>query len=249
VSRLSQLMAAADTEAWYGRLGRARELTREAAESAKHDDANEVAANYLALEVLREAAAGNRRQSVAAADAALKLAVNQDVLAIVATGLAQAGETTRAEALAVELDKQNPLNTFTQHYWLPIIRALLELKRKNPKKAVEMLRETTPYELGLPTTAYNVVLYPADVRGQAYLVQGDGGAAAMEFQKFVDNRGLVGSFLLGALARLGLARAYALQGNTAKARVAYQDFLTLWKDADPDISILRAAKAEYAKLQ
>ena len=135
-----------------------------------------------------------------------------------------------------------------QRYWLPTIRAAVALERKDPKRAIELLKVADPIELGQPT-GLAVYLCPAYLRGEAYLMLHNGSAAAAEFQKFIDHHGLVAKFPWGALARLGLARAYAMQGNTVKARAAYEDFLTLWKDADPDIPILKEAKTEYAKLQ
>jgi predicted Zn-dependent protease len=132
---------------------------------------------------------------------------------------------------------------------LPTIRSAIALERKNPDRAVELLKEANTTELGQPTSSLTVYLCPVYMRGEAYLMLHDGTAAAAEFQKFIDHRGLVVNFPWGALARLGLARAYAMRGDTAKAKTAYQDFLTLWKDADPDIPILIAAKSEYAKLK
>jgi eukaryotic-like serine/threonine-protein kinase len=132
-------------------------------------------------------------------------------------------------------------------YWLPTIRATVEINRNNPAEAVEILQGAAPYDLGGPPPISGT-LYPVYVRAQAYLLMKKGNEAAEDFQKFLDHRGVVVNFPLGALAHLGLGRAYALQGNTVKARAAYEDFFTLWKDADPDIPILIAAKAEYAKL-
>jgi eukaryotic-like serine/threonine-protein kinase len=197
---------------------------------------------------LRAAELDNRTEAQTAVSAALKLAVNRDVQAMSALALARAGETAPADKLASELNKNYPLDTLVQGYWLPSVRAAIELERKNPGKAVDLLQSAAPYELGQPT-ALEGFLCPAYVRGQAYLMLHNGVAAAAEFQKFLDHRGAVVNFPLGTLARLGLARAYALQGDSAKARTAYLDFLTFWKDADPDIPILRQAKAEYAKLQ
>ena len=242
------LAARADTQAWYGKFKNARELTRRAMDSAEHNDAKETAALYQAESALREVKAGNKEQARAEANAALKLAPNRDVQAVVAVALAQASDTAGAEKLAAELNKTFPLDTLVQRYWLPTIRAAIAMERKDPNRAVELLKETSAIELGTPTN-FSAVLMPLYVRGEAYLAIGDGQRAATEFQKFIDHRGLVGNFSWGALARLGLARAYAMQGNTAKAKAAYQDFLTLWKDADPDIPILKEAKAEYAKLQ
>jgi tetratricopeptide (TPR) repeat protein len=161
------------------------------------------------------------------------------------------GDSNCAQKMADELQKQNPLNTKIKGYFLPTIRAAVEINRKNPAKAIEILQVAAPYELGNPDPqpVVGAMLYPVYVRGQAYLLLHQGSAAAAEFQKFLDYRGVVVNCPLGALARLGLARAYAMQGDAAKAKAAYQNFLTLWKDADPDIPILKQANAEYAKLQ
>ena len=242
------LATQADTEGWYGKLKNAHELTKRAMDSAQHNDAKESAAAYQAEAALREAEAGNREQARAEAHAALKLAPNRDVRAMAALALARAGDTAGAEKLAAELDKTFPLDTLVQRYWLPTIRAGVALERKDPNRAIELLKAASTIELGFPTSL-TIFLCPVYLRGEAYLMLHDGNRAAAEFQQFIDHRGLVVNFPWGALARLGLARAYALQGDTAKARTAYQDFLTLWKDADPDIPILQQAKAEYAKLK
>ena len=238
----------ADTQAWYGKLKNARELTRRAMESAEHNDAKETAASYQAESALREAEMGNREQARADANAAMKLAPNRDVRAMAALALARAGDTAGAEKLAAELDKTFLLDTLVQRYWLPTIRAAVALEHKDPNRAEELLKETSAIELGAPTN-FSVELAPVYVRGEAYLALGKGNQAAGEFQKFIDHRGIVGNFPWGALARLGLARAYAMQGDTVKGKAAYQDFLILWRDADPDIPILKQAKAEYAKLK
>jgi len=262
-----QLLATqADTEGWYGRLKNAHELTGRAMDSAQRNDANETAAAYQAEAALREVEAGNREQAGAEAKAALKLATNRDVREMAALALARAGDTAGAEKLAAELDKTFPLHTLVQRYWLPTIRAGVALERQDPSRAIELLKVASAIELGLPTNLL-IILCPAYLRGEAYLMLHDGNRAAVEFQKFIDHRGLVVNFPWGALARLGLARAYAVEAGLsrhgenagvkpplqpaalAKARTAYQDFLTLWKDADPDIPILKEAKTEYAKLK
>jgi tetratricopeptide (TPR) repeat protein len=241
------LTTQADTQAWYGKLKNARELTRRAMDSAEHNEAKETAASYQAESALREVEMGNREVARADANAAMKLALNRDVRAMAALALARAGDTARAEKLAAELDATFPLDTLVRRYWLPTIRAGVAMERKDTNRALELLNETSTIELGQANSF--VALVPVYVRGEVYLALGDGDRAAGEFQKFIDHRGAVGNFPWGALARLGLARADALQGDTAKARAAYQDFLTLWKDADPDIPILKEARAEYAKLQ
>jgi tetratricopeptide (TPR) repeat protein len=266
------LATQADTEGWYGKLKDAHELTGRAMDLAQHNDAKETAAGYQAEAALREVESGNRERARAEVDAALKLAPNRDVRAISALALARAGDTAGAEKLAAELDKAFPLDTRVQRYWLPSIRAGVALERQDPSRAIELLKAASTTELGLPTNL-TIRLCPAYLRGEAYLMLQDGNRAAAEFQKFIDHRGLVINFPWGALARLGLARAYAMQAGLpvaavsdrrkedggqrpplqedalAKARTAYQDFLTIWKDADSDIPILKEAKAEYAKLK
>jgi DNA-binding winged helix-turn-helix (wHTH) protein/tetratricopeptide (TPR) repeat protein len=242
------LAVQADTEGWYGKLKNAQELTERAMDSAQRNDAKETAAGYQAEAALRDVESGNREAARAEANAALKLSPNRDVRVIVALARARAGDTAAAEKMATELDKTFPLDTLVQRYWLPTIRASIALERKDPNRAIELLKVANTIELSSVTGDLTIFLCPVYVRGEAYLMLRDGGAAAAEFQKFIDHRGVVMNFPWGALARLGLARAYAMQGDTAKAKAAYQDFLALWKDADPEIPILRQAKAEYAKL-
>ena len=241
------LATQADTEGWYGKLKSARELTARAMDSAQRNEAKESAAAYQAVAALREVESGNRAQGHSAAEAAVKLAPNRDVRAIAALALARAGDKEVAEKLAEELEKAFPQDTMVQRYWVPTIRAAVALEHKDPNRALELLKIASAIELSWPTNV-STFLCPVYLRGDAYLMLHDGQRATAEFHKFIDYRGLVVNFPWGALARLGLARAYAVQGDTAKARAAYQDFLTLWKDADPDIPVLRAAKAEYAKL-
>jgi tetratricopeptide (TPR) repeat protein len=216
-------------------------------DSAEHDDAKETAALYQAEAAFREVESDYREQSRGEANAALKLAANRDVRATAGLALARAGDTAGAEKQTAELDKAFPLDTLVQRYWLPTMRAAVALERKEPNRAVELLEKTSPIELGTPSNFG--ILLPVYVRGEAYLALQDGNRAAVEFQKFIDHRGLVSNFPWGALAHLQLGRAYAMQSDTAKAKSAYQDFLTLWKDADPDIPVFIAAKAEYAKMQ
>jgi len=249
------LEAQSDTHAWYGKFQNARELARRAMDSAEHNDAKETAAAYQTELAFCEVEAGNKGLARAEANAALKLAPNRDVKAQAALALARAGDVAGAEKLAAELDKTYPLDTLVQTFWLPTIRAAIALEHEDPNRAVELLKQASGIELGLISPA----LGPAYVRGEAYLALGDGSRAAAEFQKYIDHRAVVGNFPWGARCRLGLARAYALEAQSAqgagtdaaraKARAAYQDFLTLWKDADPDIPILQQAKSEYAKLQ
>ena len=238
----------ADSEAWYGKFRSARELTQRAVESARHDDAPESAAIFLATAALREVEAGNRRQAMTDANAALKLATNRDVRAMSALALARAGQRAAAEKLMAELNKELPLDTMVQQYWLPTIKAAISLDNKDAQRAIELLQIPGPIELGQPANI-TVVLCPVYIRAEAYRTLRDGNAAAVEFEKFIEHRGIVVNFPWGALARLGVARAYALEGDSAKAKIAYQEFLTLWKDADAELPIYQQAKAEYGKLQ
>ena len=194
-----------------------------------------------------EAYFGNPQQARADAETALKVSAKRDsgVTSASALALALAGDTTQAEKLAAELSQKFPLNTRVQRCALPTIHAAVALHRGNADKALELLPGTMgPYDLGA-----TALLDPMYIRGRAYLMLHDGGAAAVEFRKVIDHPWHRTGNLVGALAHLGLARAYALRGEKAKSRTAYQDFLALWKDADPDIPILQQAKVEYAKLR
>ncbi len=240
----------ADTQAYYGRLEKARDLARRAADSAVRTDAKETAAQWLAFQGLREAELGNIPAARQGVTRALALAPGRDVKVLAALALARTGETSQSRTIFEALQKSDPSNTYLKVYWFPVIEAAIAMAQQAPDQAILALEPSLPYELGgFPPANTNGLMYPAYIRGQAYLAQRNGAAAAAEFQKFPDHAGIVQNFLLGSLAHLQLARAYALSGNTAKAKAAYQDFLTLWKDADPDVPILKEAKAEYAKLQ
>jgi len=240
-----------DTEALSGRLGKARELSRQAVESARRSDEKEPAALWQANAAIREALLGNTDAARQNAAASLALAPgSRDTGVQVALAYALAGDAVHAQSLADDHGKHLPQDTVVQSVWLPTIRAQIEMSRKNPARSIELLQAAAPYELGMLTAnGVNSCLYPVYVRAEAYLSAQQGAAAAAEFQKILDHRGLLWNCATGALAHLGLARAYAMQGETAKARAAYQDFLAQWKDADPDIPVLKQAKAEYAKLQ
>ena len=201
-------------------------------------------AQYEALGALWEAMFGNAGEARQRAESALGLSTGRDVNYPAALALVFAGDTVRAKTLAHDLDKRFPDDTLVQFNYLPSINAKLALRRKDAAKALEILRHAAPYEL-----AYEGRGYPIYVRGEANLVGHEGGQAAAEFQKILDHRAILGNSPFGALTRLQLARAYAMQGDKEKAKAAYQDFLTLWKNADPDIPVYKHAKAEYAKLQ
>jgi eukaryotic-like serine/threonine-protein kinase len=177
------------------------------------------------------------------------LSTGRDVEAASAIALGLAGDAPQATRLAADLAKRFPEDTIVQSNYLPTIHAATALQEGSAAKAIEALVRAAPYELGSPAQTLNYALYPVYLRGEAYLAAHQGSSAAVEFQKILDHPGVVQNEPIGALAHLGLARADVLQGDTAKARTAYNDFLTLWKDADPDIPILIAAKAEYARLK
>jgi serine/threonine protein kinase/tetratricopeptide (TPR) repeat protein len=243
------LAAQSDTEGYYGRLAAARDFARRAVDSAVRADSKETAALWQANGALREAEFGNAAQARQAANAALSLSPGRDVKLLAAVAFARAGDIPHARALADELEKTYPTNTTLKLYWFPIVRAAIALGNQKPSDAVVALEAVAPYEFGEPPPFQIGTIYAAYIRGEAYLASHDGATAAREFQKFLDHRGLVVNYPLASLARLGLARAYALSGDTAKAKATYQDFLKLWKDADPDIPVLKEAKAEYAKPQ
>ena len=244
------LSAQSDTEAYHGRFSNARQLSQEAVQSAKHAEALERAAEWRADEALREAEVGNTARARQSAEEALALSTGPDVQVKAALALARAGDATRARKLADKLTQDYPLDTRMQAYSLPTIAAAIEIGKNSGIQAAQILEVATPYELGGSSAGVPFLgnLYPVYVRGLAYLEARQGQQAAAEFQKVLDHRGIVRNFILGALAHLQLGRAQAMMGDKAAARKSYQDFLTLWKDADPDVPILRAAKAEYEKL-
>jgi tetratricopeptide (TPR) repeat protein len=244
------LALTSDTEAYGGHLGKARDLTQQAITSAIRADSKENAAIWQENAAVREAAFGNLAEAQQDAIAALKLEpASQSVQIEGALAFAMAGENARAESVARDLDHRFPLDTQVQSLWLPTIQAQLVLNQKNPTAAIDRLQASGRIDLGQIQFINNIsCLYSVYIRGQAYLAAGKGNEAAAEYQKILDHNGIVWNCWTGALARLGLARAYAVSGDTAKAQTAYQDFLALWKDADVDIPILKQAKAEYAKL-
>jgi len=235
-------------EGHSGHLRKSRELNRWAVDSAEHAGRMENSSSFLMDGALREAAYGNLPEARQAATLALsQVPLGQNAGAKGALALALSGDTTQAQSIMQGLARRFPQNTLVQSVVLPTVQAQIELVRKNPERSIELLRTAGPYEL--TNASLKGCMYPAYVRGEAHLVAKQAAAAAAEFQKILDHKGLVGACETDALAHLQLARAYAMQGDTAKAKAAYQDFLTLWKDADPDIPIFKQAKAEYAKLQ
>lgn len=240
----------ADTAAFVGHLGEAREFSHRAADSGERAGEKETAAVYSAVSALRDALFGNAHKARQQAITAKGHSTGRDLDYGVALAFAYAGDTSRAQALTDDLGRRFPEDTIVKFNYLPTLRAKLALNRSTPQQALKVLGISAPYELGLPTSSfYNWPnLYPVYVRGEAYLAAHRGGEAAAEFQKILDHRGIVLNEPIGALAHLQLSRAYAMSGDTAKARASYQNFLALWNDADPEIPILKQAQAEYAKL-
>jgi eukaryotic-like serine/threonine-protein kinase len=240
----------ADTRAYFGRLKESRDFSRRAVASAQQAEETEVAARDETVAALREAVFGNFMEARQRAAKAQDLSKDRDVEYGSAVALAKAGDAARSRNLADDLAKRFPEDTIVNFAYLPTLRALLALDHGQPSTAVDLLELAVPYELGDPHRRFASigVLYPVYVRGEAYLAEQKGPDAAAEFRKIIDHRGVVVNNPIGALAYLQLGRARALSGDKNKARSAYQQFLTLWKDADPDLPVLKQAKAEYASL-
>jgi serine/threonine protein kinase/tetratricopeptide (TPR) repeat protein len=234
----------ADTEAYFGRLNQARDFWRKAVDSALRAESKEAAASEQADDSLSEAELGSLASAKRKAAGALALSSGRDVKTQVALALARIGDASKAKSMVEDLEKSYPTNTLLKFYWLPTIRAVIELSNGNSTQAIVDLEGAAPYEL-----TQRGGLYPAYIRGQALLLSHNGAAAVVEFQKILDHSGIVQNAVTGALAHLQIGRAYALAGDTAKAKKGYQEFFDLWKDADPDIPILKQAKAEYGRLE
>jgi eukaryotic-like serine/threonine-protein kinase len=243
------LSAQADTEAYFGTLGKARELSRRAVDSATRSDYPEAAALWQVNDALREAEFNEVREVRINVKQALALSNGRNVKVLAALALARIGETDQAETLVNQLQRENPRNPVFTQYRLPSIKAAIALSQGNPTRAIECLEMIRPYELGQPSPSGLAPLYPAYLRGLAYLSLRNGAAAAVEFNKLLDNPGVALNFAPAILAHLELARAYVLTNDVAKARSAYERFLTLWKDADSSVSLHVAAKKEYARLR
>jgi len=242
----------ADTAAYFGQVGKARELSRQAHSSATQSQQRETAALHEAAAAVREGLFGNADEARKWAATTKQLRNSRDVqygalLALALTGDLSQGET-RLEQLADDFARRFPEDTLVEFNYLPTLRAQMAIDHHDPSKAIELLQAAAPYELGVSPASFTA-LYPIYVRGEAYLSLHQGSQAATEFQKILDHRGIVWNEPIGALAHWQLGRAYVLQGDGAKAKSEYGVFLTLWKDADPYIPILKQAKAEYAGLQ
>jgi tetratricopeptide (TPR) repeat protein len=235
------------TAAYSGRIGLARQFDRRAVALALQADGKEGAAYYETVAAIREALFGYRTEARQRAVAALRLSHGRDIEYGTALALAMAGDTQGAQTLADDLDNRYPSGTIVQLVCLPAIRGRLAIDHKDYARALEILQAAAPYELSWST--WTPSIYTAYVRGEAYLSGGQNGEAATEFQKILSHRGIVGNDPIGALAHLNLARAYAGQHDVAKAKDSYENFLGLWKDADPGIPILQTAKREHARLK
>ena len=242
------LAAQSDTEAYFGRIGNSRRLSNQAVDSATRSGLPEAAALWKVIDALTEAEFGARRAAINDVANALTHSAGRNVKVLAALTLARAGEAAKAEAIATELEVDYPKNTVLMLFRLPSIKAAIALARNDPSSALTFLEPARRSELGQPTPSGFAPLYPVYLRGQAYLMLHNGPAATAEFHKILDNPGIVLNFPLGALARLQLARAATLGEDRTAARDAYGEFLALWKDADSDVPVLIAAKAELARL-
>jgi eukaryotic-like serine/threonine-protein kinase len=251
------LSSESDTQADSGRLQKSRQLSAQAEDSAKRNDSKETAAFWQGNAALREVEFGNAAEGLKQAREALALAPGRDVKVEAALALARGGDVAAAEKLVFALNQEFPLDTLMQNYWLPTVQAAIALQRHDPAQAIVILHSSVPYELADPPPFSAGTMYPVYLRGQAYLALAEatrtssenGQHASAEFQKILDHPGVIVNFPLSALSHLGLARARALSGDIAGARTAYQDFFALWRNADPDLPILKQAKAEYAQLR
>jgi eukaryotic-like serine/threonine-protein kinase len=237
-----------DTAAYHGHFAEARDLTRRAMGVTTKLGNKEIASAFQAAGALREALAGNRATAKREAMEALALSNERDVAAVSALALAMAGDSSQAARLTADLDKRFPEDTAMQHTLLPSIRSMIAIAEGDPKRAIQTLAPHAPYDLAQTAQLVSLVLYPIYLRGEAYLAEKNGAAAAVEFQKIIYHPGLAQNELIGALAHLGLARAYTASGNVAQARAEYQLFLELWKSADPEIPLFRQAKSESARI-
>jgi eukaryotic-like serine/threonine-protein kinase len=235
------------TQTYHGRLKNARQFWQRAATSVSPAELPETVASWRVREAFLEAEVGQSIRARRLASEALEISRGRDVEVMAALTMARAGDTAGAQKLSDKLSRDFPRDTLIRFYGLPAIRAAIELRQKRPSEAVQALHAATPYEFSLTGLIPN--MFSPYLRGEAYLQSGLGKQAAMEFQKILDHPGLVENAVTGSLARLQLGRAQAMMGDKAAARVSYQNFLSLWKDADPDVPIYRQAKTEYAKMR
>jgi hypothetical protein len=251
----------AEVAGYGGQLAKAREFSRQAVVSSLSAEQKGIAARCEAAAALREATFGNAAEARQRAAAAMAFSRGSDEQFVAGLALAMVGDVAAAQSLTDDLAKRYPLDTIAQSNYLPTLRGQLALERAaNPSngeqkpveamKAVEALQPAGPYEFGVPgNSALTISLYPIYVRGMAYLQAGQGAAAVVEFQKIVEHPGAAVAESIGVLAYLGLARGFAMNGDATEAKAAYDEFFQLWRNADSDIPVLKAAKARYAKLK
>jgi len=231
-----------DTAAYHGKLREASLLSGEAVKSAHRSGADETAAGWMVNDALRRAEFGDSAGARRAAAGALTLNSGTGVKIEASLALARSGELEKARKLADDLDREFPLNTMVQAFWLPTIRAAMEIDHGSAARAIEILRSAAPYDLAETAQFSLGTMYPVYMRGLAYLKAGQGEDAAREFQKIVDHRSVVLNFPIGSLAQLQLAKAKAISHDGSGAHVACQEFLRIWKDADSDVPVLKDAR-------
>jgi tetratricopeptide (TPR) repeat protein len=236
----------ASTEAYHGHYSNYRYLSARARELAINENTLYQGSWITSRAALTEAEAGNVAQAVQLAEKGVNGTQYRAIQLILALAFARVGRTTRAHELADSINKAAPVDTLVQNYFLPAIRAAIQLHAENPAEAIKLLERTKQYDFAYPDSFRD--LYPAYIRGLAYLQIGEGSLARIEFEKLLDHPGFVGTNVIGALSHLQLARALKLSGDAAAARKSYEDFLSLWKNADPDIPIYQQAKSEYSQL-
>jgi eukaryotic-like serine/threonine-protein kinase len=241
------LLLKAQGECAHGQVHNARESYAHSATVAQAQGEKEFAAGALGAEAGCDAELGFLPEARQKMKASVALSEDKDSRSLESYLLARTGDTSGAEKLIGDLVKESPFDTLLGKIWAPVVHAIVDLQKNQLAQAVVALEPSTPYELGAPPQG--AVFWPMHIRGEALLKLKDGAKAAGEYQKILDHRGIDGTSPLYSLAHLGIARAYALQGDSAKAKAAYQDFFAVWKDADPDVPVLKAAKVEYEKLK
>jgi eukaryotic-like serine/threonine-protein kinase len=241
------LYAQANADAYFGRMRSASQWLARAKEKSAHNDYGAIPLGIREEFAVQQAEVGNTADALKLLPSLAAEAKDRDSRLDLAMLLARVGEVEKAKNLADTLNREYPQDTLAQKYSLPMVRAAIQLHENNPAGAIESLRPAEKYELAVPDTVNSV--YPAYLRGLAYLQTGNGVLATPEFQKVIDHPGVVGRFVTGALARLQLARAQKISGDQAAAQKSYEDFLRLWQDADGDIATYREAKIEYSKLK
>jgi tetratricopeptide (TPR) repeat protein len=241
------LLLEAQGECGHGQVKKARTSYARAIAAAKIQDRKDVAADAMSAEATCDSESGFLKEAGPAVRAALALADDKDWRSVAAYVFARAGDSTQSQKLVSDLTKEWPFDTLLTYVWVPLAQATNDIYRNQPAQAIARLESAAPYEFG--GAPLGAIYWPIYIRAEAFLKTRDGVKAAAEYQKILDHQGLAPHSPRYSLARLGLGRAYALQGDIPKARAAYQDFFAVWKDADPDVPVLKQAKAEYEKMK